>query len=45
MSEPSVHNLAAFLVHSDWVRALARNLVRDPHRAEDLAQEALAVAL
>ncbi len=35
----------ALLEHQAWVRALARRLVRDPHAAEDLAQEAYAIAL
>jgi RNA polymerase sigma-70 factor (ECF subfamily) len=30
----------ALLSHADWVRALARTLVADPHRADDVAQEA-----
>ncbi len=30
---------------SDWVRALARSIVRDPSGAEDIAQEALLAAL
>ncbi len=33
------------LEHIDWIRKLARALVRDPAEAEDLAQEATAVAL
>lgn len=33
------------LRHVAWVRALARELVRDEHAAEDLAQEACAIAL
>lgn len=35
----------ALLEHQAWVRALARRLVRDPHIAEDLAQETYAIAL
>jgi len=31
--------------HADWVRSLARRLVRDPSGAEDVAQEALLAAL
>lgn len=33
------------LAHAGWVRALARRLLRDQAAAEDLAQQALAVAL
>ena len=33
------------LAQSGWVRALARKLVRDPHRADDLAQEACLAAI
>ena len=39
---PHVHDL---LAHGDWVHALARRLVRDPSSADDLAQDALVVAL
>jgi RNA polymerase sigma factor (sigma-70 family) len=35
----------ALLSHADWVRALARTLVDDPDRADDLAQEAWLDAL
>jgi len=35
----------ALLEQVTWVRQLARNLVRDPHLAEDLAQETLTAAL
>ena len=27
------------LQHQEWLRALARHLVRDPHLAEDLVQD------
>jgi len=33
------------LEHADWLRALARALVRDSHDADDLAQETYAAAL
>ena len=36
---------AELLAHSAWVSQLARSLVRDAHRAEDLAQETLVEAL
>ncbi|MEL6715816.1 MAG: sigma factor, partial [Planctomycetota bacterium] len=36
---------AALLEHADWVRALARRLVRDEATADDVAQEALSVAI
>ena len=33
------------LAEADWLRALARSLVRDPHVAEDVVQDTLVVAL
>lgn len=33
------------LARSDWIRALAASLARDPDRADDLAQSTIAVAL
>ena len=33
------------LIHADFVRSLARDLVRDPHAADDLAQDAWVNAL
>ncbi len=43
------HNIAidlnALLDHSQWVKRLAHRLVRDPHLADDLAQEAVLIAL
>ena len=36
----SHHSPEAVLEHLDWVQALARRLVSDPARAEDLGQEA-----
>jgi DNA-directed RNA polymerase specialized sigma24 family protein len=35
----------ALLGQVSWVRALARRLIRDPEIAEDVAQDALLVAL
>lgn len=35
----------ALLAQADFVRSLARSLVADPHRAEDVAQETLVAAL
>lgn len=42
---PDAVNTEALLAHADWVRALARTLVADPHRADDVAQEAWVDAL
>lgn len=39
---PIEHEL---LAHTEWMRALARGLVRDAHAADDLVQEACVVAL
>lgn len=39
------HSPEAVLEHLDWVQALARRLVADPGRAEDLGQEAALVAV
>ena len=36
----STTDLEAILRQDDWLRRMARSLVRDPHAAEDLAQEA-----
>ncbi len=41
----SPHELEELLAHGPWVRALARSLVRDPARAEDLVQQAWVRAL
>src|SRR5262245_24722491 len=38
-------NPEALLAHGDFVRALARQLVRDPDRADDLAQQSWLNAL
>ena len=35
----------ALLAHTDWIRGLARSLVRDPAAADDLVQETWATAL
>lgn len=45
--EPSSkqYDLDEVLAHAGWVRALARQLLADEHRAEDAAQEAMRVAL
>ena len=37
--------IAELSSHADWVRALARELVRDEHRAEDVVQETWVAAL
>jgi len=42
MSDPSLEDL---LAHAGWARALARGLVRDPHAADDLLQDAWVRAL
>ncbi|MEM1451388.1 MAG: sigma-70 family RNA polymerase sigma factor [Planctomycetota bacterium] len=44
MSDAFPHTLQALLDERDWVRALARRLAGDAHEAEDLAQDALAIA-
>src|SRR5438067_11216143 len=38
-------SIEALLAHADWVRALARRLVADPARADDIAQEAWVAAI
>ena len=45
MTDPAPPTIQALLEQHEWVRRLARRLVGDPHEADDLAQEALAVAL
>ena len=46
MTPPSPHpHLDALLADLPWVRRLAKSLVGDTHRAEDLTQEAYRVAL
>lgn len=41
-TNPNIENL---LRHQDWVRALARSLVADPSRAEDVAQQTMLEAI
>lgn len=38
-------NIESLLRHQDWVRALARSLVADPSRAEDVAQQTMLEAI
>lgn len=38
-------NIENLLRHQDWVRALARSLVADPSRAEDVAQQTMLEAI
>ncbi|MEE8467058.1 MAG: sigma-70 family RNA polymerase sigma factor, partial [Planctomycetota bacterium] len=46
MGHPSQqHDPEALLAESAWLLRLAKHLVRDAHRAEDLSQEVIAVAL
>ena len=47
MSEatPLPHDRLELLKHTDWARGLARGLVRDPAAADDIAQDALLLAL
>ncbi len=45
MSESSTFTTDALVQHVEWMRKLARQLVADADRAEDLAQEAWVVAL
>lgn len=46
MAHPSdTFDPSLLLAHSSWLRSLARSLVGDPHRAEDLIQEAWVAAL
>ncbi len=39
------HSLEGLLTHADWVRALARRLVRDDAQADDVAQEVWRTAI
>ncbi len=41
---PEARRTEALLEHAAWIRELARALVRDPHRAEDVAQQTLVAA-
>jgi RNA polymerase sigma-70 factor (ECF subfamily) len=43
--EEGVLRVEQLLERSDWIRALALSLARDPHDAEDLAQSTIALAL
>ena len=43
--EPPSQRTEALLAQMGWVRELAARLVRDPHRADDVAQEAMTLAL
>ena len=43
--EEGVLRVELLLERSDWIRALAMSLARDPDRAEDLAQATIALAL
>ncbi|MEM1450342.1 MAG: sigma-70 family RNA polymerase sigma factor [Planctomycetota bacterium] len=45
MTDPAPPTIQALLEQTEWVRRLARRLVGDPHAADDLAQQAMAVAL
>ncbi len=45
MSETAPVEPRELLEHAGWVRALARQLVRDPHVADDVTQEVLASAI
>lgn len=38
-------NIETLLSHQDWVRALARGLIADPARADDVAQQAMLEAV
>ena len=42
---PTPPSLAELLSHADWVRGLARELVRDPTRVEDVVQDTWLAAL
>lgn len=43
--DTSPRDLDALLTHAGWAKALARNLVRDPDRADDLVQRAWLAAM
>jgi RNA polymerase sigma-70 factor (ECF subfamily) len=45
MTTPPDTDVDALLEHASWARALARSLVRDAHRADDLVQRAWLAAL
>jgi DNA-directed RNA polymerase specialized sigma24 family protein len=44
-TSPDATIVRDLLEHSEWVRRLARELVQDPHVADDLAQETLMAAV
>lgn len=45
MTPPVPKELEALLAHAGWIRSLARTLVSDPHRADDLVQQTWVAAL
>jgi len=45
MIEPNRTSSESLLAHTGWVSALARKLVADPQGAEDVVQDAMALAL
>ncbi len=45
MSDSRIPSRAALLEHDGWLRGLAKNLVSDPHSADDLVQETLLAAI
>ena len=45
MEAPPTIDRSLLLEQGPWVKRLARNLVRDPFRADDVAQETLLAAL
>jgi RNA polymerase sigma-70 factor (ECF subfamily) len=45
MSPPVLPDLEALLAHAGWIRSLARSLVADRHRADDLVQQTFVAAL
>lgn len=45
MTPPAPKELEALLAHAGWIRSLARTLVSDPNRADDLVQQTWVAAL
>ena len=45
MQTPSLETIENLTRHTDWIRALARQLVHDAHLAEDVAQDAAVAVL
>ena len=45
MSNSSTPTADLLAQHADWMRALARSLVKDAHIADDLAQDTMVKAL